>query len=115
MENKPRPKMSIENRAKQFMPFSALRGLEQALALKEKIIVDKIELSEEMAEELDRQMHLVKKGTMVTVVYFHKDEYIKTTGMVARIEPSLRLLQIVITRINFDDIIQLVIHNNISD
>lgn len=110
MENKTHAKMSIENRAKQFMPFSALRGLDEALALKEKITVDKIELTEDMAAELDRQMHLIKKGSIITVVYFHNNEYIKTTGMVARIEPSLRLLRVVNTTIMFDDIISLHMH-----
>ena len=32
----PRGKMSVENRAKQFMPFSALPGLDEALAMAEK-------------------------------------------------------------------------------
>lgn len=41
-----RPKMSVENRAKQFMPFAALRGLAEALAQKEKSVVDKGELKE---------------------------------------------------------------------
>lgn len=31
-----RGKMSVENRAKQFMPFSALPGLDEALAMAEK-------------------------------------------------------------------------------
>ena len=45
MAGRPRTKMSIENRAKQFMPFAALKGLPDALAAKEKIVVEKIELS----------------------------------------------------------------------
>lgn len=37
MENKKtHPKMPIEKRAKQFMPFAAVTGLEKALAEKEK-------------------------------------------------------------------------------
>ena len=32
-----RPKMSVENRAKQFMPFAALRGLPEALAEKDNV------------------------------------------------------------------------------
>jgi len=36
--SKPRHKMPIEERAKQFMPFAALKGLPEALAAKEKII-----------------------------------------------------------------------------
>ena len=56
MAGRPRTKMSIENRAKQFMPFAALKGLPDALAAKEKIVVEKIELSSDMEEELDRKI-----------------------------------------------------------
>lgn len=106
MANKPKQKMPIEERAKQFMPFAALRGLPDALAAKEKVFVPKIELSPEMEEELDRQMHLLKKGQMATVAYFEKGEYIKITGLVARIDETSRLLQIVNTKIRFEDILQ---------
>ncbi len=107
MGSKPKHKMPIEERAKQFMPFAALKNLPDALAAKEKITVPKIELSEEAAVELDRQMHLLVKGKIATVVYFHKDEYIKITGMVARIDETSRLLQIVNTKISFDDILKI--------
>lgn len=103
--NKPSHKMSIEERAKQFAPFAALTGFEEALRAKEKILVDKVELSEEMYEELDKKMHLIKKGQLATVIYFCKGEYIKISGMVARIDESSRILQIVNTRIPFDDIL----------
>ncbi len=106
MANKPKHKMPIEERAKQFMPFAALRGLPDALAVKEKVLVPKIELSPEMEEELDWQMHLLKKGEMAMVVYFDKGEYIKITGLVARIDVTSRLLQIVNTKIPFADILQ---------
>ena len=39
--------MSRENRAKQFMPFAALKGLEEALEKKEKIVVPKAELCDD--------------------------------------------------------------------
>lgn len=105
MASKPKHKMPIEDRAKQFMPFAALKGLPDALAAKEKITVPKMELSEEMAEELNRKMHALFKGRIAAVVYFHKDEYIKITGMVARIDETSRLLQIVNTKIPFNDIL----------
>ena len=107
MASKPRNKMPIEERAKQFMPFAALRGLPDALAAKEKVLVPKVELSPEMEEELDRRMHLINKGKMVTVIYFQKGEYIKITGLVARIDETSRLLQIVNTKIRFEDILQI--------
>lgn len=106
MGSKPKNKMPIEERAKQFMPFAALKGLPDALAAKEKITVPKIELSEEMAETLDRAMHGLAKGRIASVVYFHKGEYVKITGLVARIDESGRLLQIVNTKICFDDILE---------
>lgn len=106
MASKPREKMPIEERAKQFMPFAALRGLPDALAQKEKVLVPKIELSPEMEEELDRQMHRLAKGQMACVVYFHQGEYIKITGLVARMDETSRLLQIVNTKIRFEDILQ---------
>lgn len=105
MGKKPRAKMSIENRAKQFSPFAAIRGLQDALEKKEHIIVEKIELSEEMAEELDRKMQQLEKGRIATVVYFAGDNYLKKTGIVARIDKSSQVLQIVDTKISFDDIL----------
>ena len=99
--------MSIPDRAKQFMPFAALKGLPEALTLKEKITVPKIELSEEMAQILDQEMYKLSKGSIATVVYFHKDEYIQITGMVARIDETGRILQIVNTKIPFDDILDI--------
>lgn len=106
MASRPMNKMPISDRAKQFMPFAALKGLPEALAAKERIVVSKVELSEEMAEELDRKMHLLRKGEIATITYFHKDEYLKITGMVARIDESSRLLQIVNTKIAFEDILE---------
>lgn len=106
MTKKPKIKMSIEERAKQFMPFAALRGLPDALAKKEKILVPKIVLSPEMEEELDQRMRLLSKGNMANVVYFQNGEYIKITGLVARIDETSRLLQIVNTKIRFEDILQ---------
>ena len=107
MAGRPKAKMSVEQRAKQFMPFAALKGLPEALALKEKITVPKVELSEEMAAELDRKMHLLEKGKIATVIYFVKNEYLKKTGMVAKIDTHARLLQIVNVKIPFDDILDI--------
>ena len=59
MACKPKHKMPVEDRAKQFMPFAALKGLPDALAARERIIVPKTELSEEMAQELDASERLL--------------------------------------------------------
>ena len=99
-----RSKMSREDRAKQFMPFAALKGYPDALRKKEKIVVPKAELSEEYQEELDRKLRQVQKNDIVTAVYFCKGEYLKITGMVSRIDETARILKIVNTKIPFDSI-----------
>ncbi len=97
----------MENRAKQFMPFAALKGYEEALRAKEKIVVEKIELSEEKKAELDYKLQQIQKNDIITVVYFFKDEYIKVEGMVSRLDRDSRILKIVNTKIPFDDIYEL--------
>lgn len=112
MPKRPKNKMHISGRAKQFMPFSALKGFEDALRAKEKVVVSKIELSPEMEEELDRKMHLLEKGKIATSVYFCNGEYLKVTGMVVRVDITSRLLQIVNTKIKFDDILDISIEKD---
>ena len=99
-----RAKMDRQDRAKQFMPFAALKGYEEALREKEKIVVAKVELSEEKKEELNRRMQTVSRNDMMRVVYFKEDEYLQITGMVSRIDKDARILKVVGTKIPFDDI-----------
>ena len=102
-----RVKMSREDRAKQFMPFAALKGYPDALRRKEKIVVERQELSDEYKEELDYQLRKIQKNDMVTVVYYCKGEYLKVTGMVSRIDETARVLKIVNTRISFEDLYEI--------
>lgn len=96
--------MDRENRAKQFMPFDALKGLRAALAEKERMIVEKRELSEEQKEELDRKLKRIEKQDIITVEYFENGEYVRVTGMVSGLDLSGRILKIVNQKISFDTI-----------
>lgn len=107
-----RIKMDIENRAKQFMPFAALKGLPEALLQKERIVVAKPQLSEDFLERLNQIMHLITKGMIVAVTYYHQQECLKKTGIVARLDKGCRILQIVDTKISFDDILDVEIIEN---
>ena len=99
-----RPKMNREDRAKQFMPFAALKGYEDALREKERIVVPKRELSEESREQLDRKLPQIRRNDIITVIYYSDGEYLKLTGMVSRIDLDARILKVVNTRISFEDI-----------
>lgn len=67
-----RIKMPRQDRAKQFAPFDALKGLHDALRLKEyqHERVNKGEISEETAIEISKTLLAVEKGDMVKIVYF---------------------------------------------
>ena len=103
-----RPKMTVADRAKQFAPFAALTGLTEILTAQEKIVVDKPDLSEESLASLDDKMHRIQKGSIITIVYYSKGECIKISGLVAKIEHTSRILQIVNKRISFDDILDVI-------
>lgn len=103
-------KMCREDRAKQFMPFAALKGYSEALRKKEKIVVQRIELSEEYKEELDWKLRQVHKNDIVTVVYFYKNVYLRMTGMVSRIDETARILKIVNTKISFENLYDIIVN-----
>ena len=105
MPKKPRTKMPISERAKQFMPFAAVKGSHEALAKKEHITVPKQELTDDMAELLDYKLKSIHRGSIITVVYYHDKEYIKICGMVAKIDTQTKTLTVVDTKINFADIL----------
>nr|WP_167958523.1 YolD-like family protein [Anaerosporobacter faecicola] len=96
--------MSPAERAKQFMPFDALKGFREALREKEKIIVPKVELSDYAKSILDEKLHQVQKNDMITVIYFEQGVYLKVTGLVSRLDTTSRTIKIVNTKISFDDI-----------
>ncbi len=117
-DNIKHPRMRIEDRAKIFVPFAALKGYEEAIAAKQKIVVPRIELSEESKEYLDLQLSEIEQllsigqHPVITVVYFRKDkassigggEYIRFTGMVAKFDQTSHILQVVDKRLRLEDI-----------
>ena len=101
--------MTVGDRAKPFAPFAALTGLTATITKKEKIVVPRPILSEESLEELDRRMKMIRCGQMISVIYYSDGECIKISGLVAKVERSSRILQIVNTRIGFDDILEVIL------
>lgn len=104
MESNTHPKMERSARAKQFMPFDALRGFREALAERERITVLKKELSEEQKAELNSKLYQLQRLDMVMVEYFCDGEYLQTTGVISAIDKEGRTLTIVNTKVAFDDI-----------
>ncbi len=73
--------MPMENRAAQFAPFAALVGYDEATEEAARITENRIELSEEAREELDRKLSELaerlygnSQNVGVTITYFKKDQ-----------------------------------------
>lgn len=99
--------MSNNNRAKIFMPFDALKGFKEAIKEKERIVVEKKEMTEDLYEELNLEFKKIKKGSIVKVIYYSKDEYIEYTGMVSEVNESARYIKVVKEKISLDDILSI--------
>lgn len=99
-----RTKMPKEDRAKQFMPFAALKGYELALREKEKIVVKRANLSEDKLEELDYKLQSIHPKDMIKVIHYKNEEYIQTIGIVSKIDFNLKYIKIVNEKIDFQNI-----------
>ena len=99
-----RTKMSRADRAKQFMPFSPLSGLEKALAERAKITVSRPELSPDAAELLDRRLRELQSGETVTAVWYTESGRKTAVDTVVSVDLRMRQLILCSHTISFDDL-----------
>ena len=97
-------KMSRSERAKQFMPFAALRGYGAEIREKEKRKEPKRELTEEQTEKLSETVNGLKKGDLIKVVYYSGDGYAEKTGAFTSADIATGILSVVKTQIPFSEI-----------
>lgn len=97
------PKMSVENRAKLFTPFSALRGFDIEILTTEqdRLLMPQVRLSNDQREIIWRALNEMQKGDWVTVTYFQPvksldgqplGEYTVSTGVVKKVDDVEQLL-----------------------
>lgn len=105
MINLPRPepvraRMSVLERAAQFAPFAALTGYDEAVGETARLVDEKIELSEDERDYLDRQTKKIREipEREIAVTYFIADKrkiggaYLTVRGFVKKIDETERLL-----------------------
>ena len=98
------------DRAKQFLPFDALKGLQEALREKEIENEEKKELSEESLMGLEKQFNKIEKGSCVKIKYYKNKKYIEVTGNVTKIDYIKKKIQInQIENINMCDILDIIL------
>lgn len=94
-------------RAKQFMPFDALKGFKEAIKERQRIIVSKKELTLDDIDNLNYKFTQIKKGKVIKVIHYNKGDYVETTGILTKLNTEDRILTIVKTKIKFDDILDI--------
>lgn len=110
---KTRSRMSIAQRAKQFMPFAALKGLEEAIENKERELeaVERTVLSSFQKQEINDVLCLLKKGDEVTVTFYNNGFYDTRMGYVKNIDELNHSLYLETEKIKFDDIYSIIKEN----
>lgn len=110
MGRKPIHKMPVRDRAKQFMPFSPLKGLEEAIAKKEMEILKRPRaiLSADAEELLNRKMQDIYIGDEITLIYYEKGLYLTTCGEIEEINVNNRYFKIKDKIILFSDVFDVV-------
>ena len=94
------------DRAKIFIPFESLKGFKDYLKEKERVVVERKLLLEDVCEELDRKLHSLKKGDIIRIVNYDKDAYVKIEGMLADIDLEYKKrIRVVNTWIDLEDIV----------
>ena len=99
------------DRAKQFLPFDALKGLQAALREKEQEAEneDRKELSEEMYGELEIEFNKLEIGNVAKIIHYKNKRYITTIGYITGIDYNKNKVQIDGENINSTDILEITI------
>ncbi len=104
--------MPPSRRAKIFAPFDALKGLSEAIAEKEKIVVPKRILSEDRVAEINRTLSELNPGQVITVIYYgsYEQNYLQRTGKVTKVDAYWHNLILGNFCVDFSEIDDIVIH-----
>ena len=100
--------LNRQERAKQFLPFDALKGLQEALREKEIEYEEKKELTEESLSILQDEFNKIEIGSKVRIKYYKNNQYINIIGIVTKIDYIRKKIQINgKENINMSDIIKI--------
>lgn len=100
-----RAKMPISERAKQFMPFSALKGYDSSIKSVDGVKEKKRVLSEEDEAKLNEIISGLKKGEVIKAVFWNGNRYETVVGALSNTDFVQKRLTIVKTQISFSDIV----------
>lgn len=99
------------NRAAQFMPFDALKGLQEELRKREELHsrAEKREMDEETLNEISVMLGRIRKGDHIAVDFFYNGHSLKTNGNVVDKKLTEKILVLDNISIDFEDIYRIAI------
>lgn len=101
--------MNRKERAKQFMPFDALKGLQEELRKREerRLMVEKKELCDEEISLINDVLTRLKKGDELEIVFYRNGRYLRLSGRLKKINTTYKYIQTESDTIYFDDVLEI--------
>lgn len=98
--------MPTSQRAKQFMPFAAVKGLGEAILEQEQLLkrTEKIEIGEERTQRINRELNHLEKGKRITVNVYMDGLHHTIQGVVEWIDSSKGTMRVAGAIIPFESI-----------
>lgn len=81
-------------RAKQFLPFDALKGLQEAIREKEVEYEEKRDLAEDTLNDLNNKFNQIDNGSLVKITFYKNGKYSEIKGRVTNIDYVKKKIQI---------------------
>ena len=81
-------------RAKQFLPFDALKGLQEAIREKEVEYEEKRDLAEDTLNDLNNKFNQIDNGSFVKITFYKNGKYSEIKGRVTNIDYIKKKIQI---------------------
>ena len=98
------------DRAKLFLPFDALKGLQEHLRIVEKISEEMIILSDDIYNDLNDKFNDLKVGDNVLIKYYYNLEYIESSGIIKKIDYNNKNIYLMNSVINVDDVVDIIVN-----
>lgn len=95
------------DRARQFMPFAALKGYHELAHEQEFVRQPRQDMTDERARVLSETVAALRKGDRARAVHYENGAYATACGVIASVDLAFRSLAIGKKRISFDDILSL--------
>jgi hypothetical protein len=86
------------------MPFAALEGYYDLVRDQERVVEPRRELTDEEVARISHELAVVRRGDLVRVTHYVGGAYVTQEGVVSEIDVPFHVLQVVRTRIRFEDL-----------